>query len=320
MVDFTVGFNDPEMFGGGNIAPAIERTRGLLAFFRAQRLPVAFTRVVYADDGSDAPTRERLDRLRPRLGFPLRHVWHPHEGFRKCTILNAAIAQAEGEYLFFTDGDCIPRRDVLAVHAAGARRGRFISGGYLKLPLVTSERITKEDVLAGRATDHQWLRANGTPRSATNIAALFLPAIAVMIAIAGFALSLLRVVRRTERVIDIVVVAGLLVIAATLAIHIGYSYQRHLATGWRMEAYPRYYLPLIAVVPIAGVSLATGIENTRARGAFTTFLIASPLAFAALLPRNMSFSGSPPKPPAPELKVGAAKEMSPESPTPPVAL
>ncbi len=121
--------------------------------------------VLAADDGSDAPTRERLDRLRPRLGFPLRHVWHPHEGFRKCTILNAAIAQAEGEYLFFTDGDCIPRRDVLAVHAAGARRGRFISGGYLKLPLVTSERITKEDVLAGRATDHEWLRANGTPRS-----------------------------------------------------------------------------------------------------------------------------------------------------------
>ncbi len=54
MVDFTVGFNDPALFGGGNIAAAIERTAGLLAFFRAQRLPVAFTRVVYADDGSDA--------------------------------------------------------------------------------------------------------------------------------------------------------------------------------------------------------------------------------------------------------------------------
>ena len=54
MVDFTVGFNDPALFGGGNIAPAIGRTRGLLAFFRARRLPVAYTRVVYADDGSDA--------------------------------------------------------------------------------------------------------------------------------------------------------------------------------------------------------------------------------------------------------------------------
>jgi maleamate amidohydrolase len=54
VVDFTVGFNDPKLFGGGNIDPAIQRTVGLLAFFRKKALPVAFTRVVYADDGSDA--------------------------------------------------------------------------------------------------------------------------------------------------------------------------------------------------------------------------------------------------------------------------
>lgn len=54
IVDFTVGFNDPALFGGGNIDAAIKRTVGLLGFFREQRLPVALTRVVYADDGSDA--------------------------------------------------------------------------------------------------------------------------------------------------------------------------------------------------------------------------------------------------------------------------
>src|ERR671919_2823445 len=54
IVDFTVGFNDPALFGGGNIDPAIKRTMGLLQFFREKRLPVAYTRVVYADDGSDA--------------------------------------------------------------------------------------------------------------------------------------------------------------------------------------------------------------------------------------------------------------------------
>jgi len=54
MVDFTVGFNDPALFGGGNIDAAVQRTAGLLAFFRARRLPVAFTRVVYAEDGADA--------------------------------------------------------------------------------------------------------------------------------------------------------------------------------------------------------------------------------------------------------------------------
>jgi maleamate amidohydrolase len=54
MVDFTVGFNDPDLFGGGNIDPAVKRTVGLLDAFRRAKLPVAFTRVVYADDGSDA--------------------------------------------------------------------------------------------------------------------------------------------------------------------------------------------------------------------------------------------------------------------------
>ncbi|MEY4609612.1 MAG: hypothetical protein RL625_1829 [Gemmatimonadota bacterium] len=119
--------------------------------------------LLVADDGSDAPTADLLERLRPELPFALRHVWHPKQGFRKCTILNAAIAQAEGAYCFFTDGDCIPRADLLAVHVAAARPGRFGSGGYLKLPMVTSEAITRDDVLAGRATDARWLRANGTP-------------------------------------------------------------------------------------------------------------------------------------------------------------
>jgi maleamate amidohydrolase len=54
IVDFVNGFNDPAMFGGGNIASAIEQTSKLLAAARRAKIPVAFTRVVYADDGSDA--------------------------------------------------------------------------------------------------------------------------------------------------------------------------------------------------------------------------------------------------------------------------
>lgn len=54
VVDFTVGFNDPALFGGGNIDAAVKRAVGLLDFFRASGRPVAFSRIVYADDGSDA--------------------------------------------------------------------------------------------------------------------------------------------------------------------------------------------------------------------------------------------------------------------------
>lgn len=121
--------------------------------------------VLVADDGSSAPTQAVIERLRGELRYPIVHVYQPHDGFGKCRILNKAIAQATGEYCFFTDGDCIPRADLLAVHAANARRGHFISGGYLKLPMTTSEAITKDDILAGRATDYQWLRDHGTPWS-----------------------------------------------------------------------------------------------------------------------------------------------------------
>ena len=54
IVDFINGFADPEVFGGGNIRPAIEKTRELLALARARGWLVSYTRVVYAEDGSDA--------------------------------------------------------------------------------------------------------------------------------------------------------------------------------------------------------------------------------------------------------------------------
>ena len=54
IIDFVNGFANPDQFGGGNIGEAIESTRGLLAEARVLGLPIAYTRVVYADDGSDA--------------------------------------------------------------------------------------------------------------------------------------------------------------------------------------------------------------------------------------------------------------------------
>ena len=72
IVDFVLGFASPDEFGGGNIAPAIAETVGLLAFARAQGWPVAHTRVVYADDGSDGgiftrkvPTLRKLTEASP---------------------------------------------------------------------------------------------------------------------------------------------------------------------------------------------------------------------------------------------------------------
>lgn len=53
IVDLVNGFADPAVFGGGNIASAIEQTVGLLAHARKHGWPVAHSRIVFADDDAD---------------------------------------------------------------------------------------------------------------------------------------------------------------------------------------------------------------------------------------------------------------------------
>lgn len=117
--------------------------------------------VLVADDGSGPETRETIERVRAATGMTVRHVWHEDRGFRKTEILNRAILEARGEYLIFTDGDCIPRGDLVEVHLRLAEPGRFLSGGYLKLPQRVSEAITAEDVRTGRVAEVEWLRGKG---------------------------------------------------------------------------------------------------------------------------------------------------------------
>lgn len=53
IVDFVNGFADPNQFGGGNIAAAIDQTTQLLAIARKSGWSIAHSRIVFADDDSD---------------------------------------------------------------------------------------------------------------------------------------------------------------------------------------------------------------------------------------------------------------------------
>ena len=117
--------------------------------------------LVVADDGSTQDTALLLGQLRRQTQLPIRHVWQERSGFRKCEILNKATVAAAGDYLIYTDGDCIPRCDFVEQHAEMARPATMLSGGCVRLPKDLSQRITVEDVLAGRATDPRWLLRNG---------------------------------------------------------------------------------------------------------------------------------------------------------------
>jgi len=54
IVDFVVGFADPAVFGGGNIAEAIASTVPVLDEARRRGWAIAHSRIVYAEDASDA--------------------------------------------------------------------------------------------------------------------------------------------------------------------------------------------------------------------------------------------------------------------------
>ena len=85
-------------------------------------------------------------------------------------MLNLTVLAAAGDYLIFSDGDCIPRDDFVSAHLCEREPGRYLSGGSGKLPLARSERLDADDSRSGRALDPAWLRANGMRRRTLKIA------------------------------------------------------------------------------------------------------------------------------------------------------
>jgi glycosyltransferase involved in cell wall biosynthesis len=71
--------------------------------------------VLVADDGSTEQTKELIDAWKPRFNGRLSHVWQPDDGFRLAEIRNRAIIAAKGDYCIFLDGDCIARKDYVAL-------------------------------------------------------------------------------------------------------------------------------------------------------------------------------------------------------------
>lgn len=119
--------------------------------------------LLVADDGSREETRELVGRFQKTVPFRLRHLWHEDRGYRRSTILNGAILASTGQYLIFSDGDCIPRSDFVRTHWREALPGYFLSGGAVPLKRWVSRQISLEDVVKGSFCDPAWLRSRGQP-------------------------------------------------------------------------------------------------------------------------------------------------------------
>ncbi|YCO56697.1 glycosyltransferase family 2 protein [Psychroserpens sp. MEBiC05023] len=124
--------------------------------------------VVIADDGSGEETKILIERLSNEVAYPIQHIWHEDNGFQKTIILNKATVASKGQYLVYTDGDCIARADFLDVHVNRREDGYFLSGGYFKLPMNISELISEDDIKTQRCFDIDWLKSHGLKSSFKN--------------------------------------------------------------------------------------------------------------------------------------------------------
>ena len=96
--------------------------------------------IIIADDGSDYRTSQMIQKHIQKSDIVIRHVWHEDNGFRKCIILNKAIALAKEDYIIQIDGDIILNRHFVEDHLKEARPGYFLRGGRALLP----ENLTKK--------------------------------------------------------------------------------------------------------------------------------------------------------------------------------
>lgn len=117
--------------------------------------------IIIADDGSTSKTQEVITFFKDEFQHPIQHIWHEDLGFRKCKILNTAILASNSDYLLFTDGDCIPRKDFVAQHLKEKEAGFFLSGGYFKLPMDISKAISDDDIRHQKCFKVSWLRKQG---------------------------------------------------------------------------------------------------------------------------------------------------------------
>jgi glycosyltransferase involved in cell wall biosynthesis len=85
--------------------------------------------LIVADDGSGAATRAVVDQFTRAAPFRVAHAWQPHAGTPRCShARNLGTRAATGDYLIYTDGDCVPTRRFVADHARLARPGWFVQG------------------------------------------------------------------------------------------------------------------------------------------------------------------------------------------------
>ena len=89
--------------------------------------------IIIADDGSSEETRETIGEYISSSSVHITHVYQEDCGFQLSKIRNKAVAESQGNYLIFVDGDCLVRPNFVAKHRELAIKGFFVAGNRVLL-------------------------------------------------------------------------------------------------------------------------------------------------------------------------------------------
>lgn len=103
--------------------------------------------IIVADDGSDEETRKIINEFAATTSIPVKHVWHPDEGFQLAKIRNRAIAQVSSPYIIQIDGDILLHPHFIKDHLHIRQRGYFVTGSRVLLSKETSEGLIQNQSL-----------------------------------------------------------------------------------------------------------------------------------------------------------------------------
>ena len=113
--------------------------------------------VVVADDGSGDSTRAVISRWQSEAPYRLIHVWQENKGYRRSRILNMGVAASTGDYVVFTDGDCLPHPDFVADHALLAEKGFWVQGKRAQIREQFALHATAADAHGWHLLRRGWL-------------------------------------------------------------------------------------------------------------------------------------------------------------------
>ncbi len=137
------------------IVPTYNRPSALTLCLRSLALQsVKPDEILIADDGSGTETRGTVRAMQEEMKqvFPIRHVWHEDEGFRKPKILNETVRQSVGDYLVFIDGDCMAHRHFVRSHVQYGGPDAIVSGKRVEIGKDLTERLLTAQKVVNRFT------------------------------------------------------------------------------------------------------------------------------------------------------------------------